>query len=250
MDGLNAITPGNTSCCVQVSHALNKAGVLIPSHSFRRPNTKIDSFFYLLAVDELEIYLAGISGRGEDIKKGGSGNRSLTEMKNYIDGRQGILVFRNSGAGHHTELWDKNHILQDGKMLSGGGAVMNESNIFGQPRVLFWDVALEATGTAAVPSWLLGWWHVNDGVDYYYYFSDQHVVTYTKTKPANLQMPPNKVPMNEGSVKLSTNDTVVTLDWNPADGGETREIFTRQPSSTTEMSGVSNRYGPLKATKM
>lgn len=251
MDGLNKITPGNTSCVVQVSHALNKAGLRIPARSFRRANALIDSNYYLLAVDELELYLLGVYGRGEDIKRDAAGSvRSLAGMKLHINGRQGILVFRNGGAGHHTELWDKTHILQDGKAVSGGGAVMNESNIFGQPRVLFWEVAEEKAGVKAVPSWLPGWWKVYDGVTYYYYFTDQHVVTYTKTAPANLGIPPVKMPLNEGRVTISGDAMKAVIDWNPADGGETQETFTRGSTSADNMNGVSNRYAPLTATKM
>ena len=75
-------------------------------------------------------------------------------MKRYLDGRRGILLFRNGGAGHHTELWDETHIIQDGKAVSGGGAVMNESSVFGQPRVLLWAVSEEKTGITPVPDWL------------------------------------------------------------------------------------------------
>jgi hypothetical protein len=249
MDGLNKISPGNTPCCVQVSHALNKAGVIIPSKSFRRSNSKIGSFFYLLAVDELEQYLAANFGRGEELKKAGA-TRTTAEMKAQINGKQGILVFRNAGAGHHTELWDSTHILQDGKAVSGGGAVKNEANIFGQPRVLFWQTLAEPTGTVTVPSWLKGWWKVWDGNTYYYYFTDHHVVTYVKTAPANLALPPLKMPLNEGSVSISADTTKVIIDWNPADGGATKETFTRALSDTKTMNGVSNRYSPLVATKM
>jgi hypothetical protein len=72
MDGLNNIKPGNTPCCVQMSHALNKAGQLIPATSFRRSNScanrPIDSHFYILAVDELEQYLSevGTKKRGRE----------------------------------------------------------------------------------------------------------------------------------------------------------------------------------------
>src|SRR5262249_39642674 len=108
MDDLNKITPGNTPCCVQISHALNRSGQLVPHSSFRRPNANIDSYYYILAVDELEQYLSGRYGRGVEIKKGPSGKaRSLSEMKKYLDDKQGILLFRNDGAGHHTELWDR-----------------------------------------------------------------------------------------------------------------------------------------------
>jgi hypothetical protein len=161
--------PPNTPCCVQVSHALNNAGATIPPRSFRRANSKIGSFFYILAVDELEQYLSGNYGRGEEIKKTPTGKvRSLAEMKQYLNGRQGVLLFRNAGAGHHTELWDTSHILQDGHAVSGGGAVMNETNIFGQPRVLFWDVGEVSIALKPVPTWLKGWWKVWDGNTYYY----------------------------------------------------------------------------------
>ena len=251
MDGLNQVAAGNTPCCVQISHALNKAGQLIPLSSFRRANSKIESFYYILAVDELEQYLSGLYGRGEEIKKDSTGKvRSNGAMKQHLNDKQGILLFRSAGAGHHTELWDKTHIIQDGKAMSGGGAMMNESNIFGQPRVLFWEVIEEKVGLTPVPNWLRGWWKVDDGNLYYYYFSDQHVATYTKVQPKNVTAPPVKQPLNEGAVTVSQNSTSIVIDWNPADGGETKETFTRAPTIIESMSGVSNRYGPLRATKM
>jgi hypothetical protein len=250
MNDLNKVTPGNTPCALQVSHALNKAGVVIPPRSFRRANAKIGSYYYLLAVDELEQYLASVFGRGEEIKKASGKTRSLAEMKTYLKGKRGILVFRNAGAGHHTELWEDTHILQDGHAVSGGGAVMNEANIFGQPRVLFWPTNPESAGLTPVPSWLRGWWKVWDGNTYYYYFTDQHVVTYVKSPPTSLSLPPHKMPLNEGAVTISQNATRVVIDWNPADGGITKETFTRQASSTARMDGVSSRYSPLVATKM
>jgi hypothetical protein len=255
MDELNKDTPGkNTPCCIQVSHALNKAGMLVPKAGYRRNNAKIGDYFYVLAVDELEQYLTWRYGQGEEIKVDPATKkvRTTKEMKEFLKGRQGILLFRNGGAGHHTELWDDTHIMQDGKAVSGGGAIMNESNIFGQPRVLFWDVKADADDTPAapVPDWLQGWWKVYDGETYYYYFSDQWVVTYTKTAPKNILVPPVKTPLNEGDVTIAENSAKIVLDWNPADGGETVETFTRQPTSTDFMNGVSNRYAPLVANKM
>ena len=172
-------------------------------------------------------------------------------MKQHLNGKQGILLFRSAGAGHHTELWDKTHIIQDGNAVSGGGAKMDESNIFGQARVVFWEVIEEAAGLNPVPNWLQGWWNVTDGNPYYYYFSDQHVVTYTKIAPKYLAAPPVKTPLNEGAVNVSPSAPQIVIDWNPADGGATKESFTLEPStSESRMPGVSNRYAPLLATKI
>jgi type VI secretion system (T6SS) effector Tae4 (amidase) len=275
MDGLNkeipahvdahgkqipAHKPNNTPCCVQVSHALNLAGQRIPPHSFRRLNSQIGPFYYLLAVDELEEYLAGVHGRGENIKIDPSGKaRSMAEMKQYIDGKQGILVFRDAppSAGLHTELWDKTHILQDGMSpppaTDGHKAVMNQAHIFGAAKVWFWPVSQESPSLIPVPDWLQGWWNVYDGNTYYYYFSAEHVVTYTKAKPTHLDSPPVKNPMNEGDVTITLdgqNTAMIELDWNPADGGATVETFRNVITSRGGMNGTSNRYAPLYATKM
>lgn len=260
MDALNKnIKPGqpkNTPCCIQVSHALNLAGHMIPVRSHRRENAPIPGGAgrYVQAVDELELYLAATYGRGEEIKTPdiAKAKDAIQRMKQRLDGRQGILVFRDGGAGFHTELWDKTHIIQNGAPTAHGAA-MSETGIFGQPRVLFWPVGQNTSPgapTASLPHWLYGWWEVYDNNTYYYYFSHQYIVSYTKNKPKNLNAIPVSLPLNEGRVTLLKNSTVVVLDWNPADGGETRETFTRIPPDTNYMTGVSNRYGPLTATKL
>ncbi|OJY36837.1 MAG: hypothetical protein BGP06_14265 [Rhizobiales bacterium 65-9] len=256
MDGLNKGIeegkPKNTPCCIQVSHALNAVGQDIYSRSYRRPNPRIPggNGYYLGAVDELEHYLAQRYGAGENIKKTpAGGTRTEKQMKEYLQDRTGLLVFRNSGAGFHTEFWDGAHILQSGA-IPGATAVMNEKAIFGQARILFWDI-FDSSDRNPIPGWLPGWWEVDDGKLYYYYFSDQHGVTYTKTKPANVALPPTKMPMNEGTVAVASDPTQFIINWNPADGGVTIETFSPEPlTSTTRMRGVSNRYGPLTATKM
>lgn len=124
-----------------------------------------------------------------------------------------------------------------------------------------WRVALEAdfrtlaskwasgrTAGPAVPQWVTGWWTVYDGNSYYYYFSDQALVTYTKIRPANAKAAPPKSPLNEGKVTMTAQGLVI--DWNPADGGATKETFTRAGASERDMNGVSNRYAPLSAKKM
>jgi hypothetical protein len=47
-------------------------------------------------------------------------------MKEHLGGKQGILVFRITGAGAHTELWDGKSIIQ--KAGAPGG--MKEQYIF------------------------------------------------------------------------------------------------------------------------
>lgn len=234
--------PEPTSCCLQISYALNAAGQRIYPFSQRRQNELLGGDYYIGSVDELEHYLTARYGRTEDIKIG----RTEAEMRQYLSGKQGILVFRQGPYGFHTELWDGNNI----KQKAGTPAAMNERNLFSKPRILFWEIT-EEKDSNAVPAWLQGWWNVYDGNTYYYYFSDQHGVTYSKDAPAALGVAPPKKPLNEGTVTISATPPHVVIEWNPADGGATTESFTRVGwSSESEMNGVSNRYSPLFARKM
>jgi len=131
-----ASTPG-TPCCVQVSHSLNMAGEIITQTyaGQRRNNSRIvihgKAYYYLLAVDELERWLTLRYESGENVSlDDASRRRTPQQIKAYLQGRTGILAFRNAGAGFHTELWNGRQIVQRD---------MNESVCFSQPRVLFWD---------------------------------------------------------------------------------------------------------------
>ncbi len=258
IDVLNGITPEqkkagihpkgiNTPCCLQVSHALNSVKEFIPPHSFRRANPSLGGQYYLQAVDELEVYLSGRYGRGENIRRVAATKklRNPDEMKAYIKGKQGILLFRNNGAGQHTEIWDTDTTLQNGQVPG----VYVGPKVFENERVLFWEVSAPGVGVNPVPEWLQGWWSVFDGVQYYYYFSNQHIVTYTKTKPKYLSEPPQKTPLNEGEVTISSlPNRSFSIVWGEADGGTTKETFV--PLGTDKMNGASNRYAPLTAEKM
>lgn len=128
--------PG-TPCCVQVSHALNMAGMLVPQNytGARRLNSRITingtAYYYLLAVDEMERYLTQLYGSGELVSAG----RNANEIKKYLRGRKGILVMRDPSPGIHTELWDGNSFLQKD---------MAVDHLLGLPRVLFWECTLAA----------------------------------------------------------------------------------------------------------
>jgi hypothetical protein len=250
--------PEATSCCLQMSEALNATGQKVYPSSQRRPNARLGKNFYIHAVDELEHYLVGRYGATEDIKAGNP-KISLARMKEYLAPRKGILVFR--GKVGHTELWDGVGIRQrsgapdprePGRANQG---VMDESLIFSNPRILFWEVT-EAADPNPVPAWLKGWWSVYDGNQYYYYFSDQHGVFYTEAKPKDPGAPPALWPLNEGTVTMTDHGLVilwtagvdpVTRVATPA----TKETFTRVGwTSEREMNGESNLYGPLFARKM
>lgn len=94
---------------------------------------------------------------------------------------------------------------------------------------------------------LLGWWSVWDGNQYYYFFDAKGGVQYTTTKPLNTGAP-LKLPLNQGSYAFASSGKLV-IDWNPADGGATKETFTWPPLGE-RINGISNRYAPLVATKM
>lgn len=245
---LKRANPGSnpTPCCLQLSWALNASGHKVPRDSFRRQNADLGRGGWGLgAVDEVEVYLTNRYGRTEDITRGPSGTRSVPQMREYIHGRQGILVFRDSTPGVHTELWDTSTIRQRG----GGAGGMSEGYIFGQPRILFWEVANTVSDKQwEVPAWLRGWWYVTDGNDYWYYFSDKGSVGYVDTRPSNTAAPPAR-PENTGRVTVRETRPQVTIEWNPAGGGVTIENFTFW-AKNTEMNGVSSRYAPLWAKKI
>jgi hypothetical protein len=110
-------------------------------------------------------------------------------------------------------------------------------------------------GSASTPTasedelaWLHGWWTVWDGNTYYYHFAPQGLVQYTTTKPA-ARTPPPAHPLNTGRYSYSSTGELI-IDWNPADGGATQEVFRNAFRDVTTMNASSNRYSPLVATKI
>lgn len=232
-----------TSCCFQVSHALNFTDHHIPSHSWRRPTATIPdgNGRYIGAVDELEHYLAGRYGLTEDIAGVGGWRERIAYLKSLDT--PGLVVMRDRGYGFHTEFWNGKKILQN--VINNG--LMSESGVFSQPKVLFWTISQKAAGTP-IPDWLKGWWSVFDGEQYYYYFSESLGCYYTKVAPTGKTHPTERDKTNEATVAISDVSPQVTLTW---DHYGTIEKFTRIPGASPDrMSGTSNNYGPLIATKM
>lgn len=254
MDALNKDlpegTPKNTPCCFQISEAFNLAGpeTKIPDRSYRRPTAKLGSFRYLGAVDELEYYLTATFGAGEEIHKqkgAGTPAAQMKAMKAAMTGRQGVVLFRNGGAGVHVELWDGTDIIQNGAPASDGSG-MNQGYLFGQPRVLFWQ-AVGDDGQDPLPEWLTGWWDVNDGQQYYYYISPEYVVSYTRKEPMTALSLPERNMVNEGTVTFK--DQRLTFNWKPDGNEATEEVFTVPWGCPVRMEGTSNRFAPLVATR-
>lgn len=243
--------PRNTPCCFQVSEALNVVGGehKIPARSHRRGNCPLLGNFYLGSVDELEYYLSGRYGTGEDIKPYAKGAKNpITAMKAHIAGKHGILAFRDTGLGAHTELWDGSDIIQNGAPAAHGAA-LSQGFIFGRNRVLFWECTGD-DGVAEAPGWITGWWHVNDGQEWYYHFSSQYVVSFMQAKPEGpFDMPARKLG-NEGRFAIDPGGLTLRLDWKAIGDGVTLETFDLASPTPVIMQGKSNRYAPLTARKI
>ena len=136
---MDSLPPKNTPRCIQVSHALNLAGQTIPATNptARRTNNEPITVAgvprnYIRAVDELEAWLTFKYGAGLDVR-GFAGlpktSNDMAAMKLQLSSVKGILLFRESGAGMHTELWDGKQILQRD---------MDEPHLFSRPRILVW----------------------------------------------------------------------------------------------------------------
>lgn len=240
--GLKALkaAPKATPCCFQVSHAMNAAGVKVPEASEQRKLFKPadGNGYYIGNVRELEQILTDRFGKTEDIK---AGKNSIDKMKTIIFGRRGILAFRDDGYGYHTELWNK-HVIRQNESISGN---MSETGIFGQKRVLFWEVT-KAPREPTMPPWLAGWWSVDDGSQYYYHFLGLDYVYWTEKKPKNKDEL-GRARENYGSVTMTPAGFKIL--WDPSGGGSTEETFTCS-AGATDAKGTSNRFGTLKASKM
>jgi hypothetical protein len=242
----------NTSCCLQVCHAFNKTGIRIPSGNFRpgEPERVAEQIpfgsgvYYLMAVNEMINYLSRTFG--DPIVLGAAHSASDADIADFtapVRGLEGVMTFGNG----HIELWNRYNIVQD-----SGAMIMSAKWVWSQKPVRFWRIGSSAVATPLSGSDATrfdGWWDINDGEQYYYYIdATSRKVTYTKGKPANSATKNMNVRLNIGDITMVSGDLV--FDWDPADGGATRETFTLDSSDPTTMKGRSNRYGNLLAKKM
>ncbi len=141
--------PDYTTCCIQMSHAIDMAfhttdvSKMVGPMSSRRKTRMFKiagagnkEFRYLASVDEMKAFLADTFGDGEEISRDANGNRaSVDEAKSFIANRPGIVVFMNGQwAGFHTEIWTGSDFHQDW--------MRGRKDPFGWAPVLFWDMGI------------------------------------------------------------------------------------------------------------
>lgn len=141
--------PSYTTCCIQMSHAVNMAfhmtdaTKMVGKQSIRRKTRgfKIAAaankeFHYIASVDEMKGFLDNTFGTGEEISRRADGKpASRAEAQSFVQNRPGIVVFMNNQAwGFHTEIWTGDDWHQ--------GWMHGNTAAFGWAPVWFWDMGL------------------------------------------------------------------------------------------------------------
>jgi hypothetical protein len=242
----------NTSCCLQVCHAFNLSGITVPSGNWRPldPKRKAEEIpyrsgiYYLMAVDEMIEWMTRTFGA--PINLGAAPNTTPGAVATFtamVRGLEGVMTFGNG----HIELWNRYNIVQD-----TGPSLMSASWVWSQKPVRFWRIGSNVASSFSGLDYARfhGWWDVSDGEQYYYFIDvKSRKVTYTKRKPASATSNNVNVSLNIGDVTVVGQSLV--FDWDPADGGATRETFAfNYGGNPNAMKGRSNRYGDLIAKKM
>jgi len=107
--------------------------------------------------------------------------------------------------------------------------------------------AAPASSAGSVPAWLPGWWKVvQSGQSYYYKFGSDATVAWTPNPPSSggAAMANQR---NKARIAFGTAGSM-KLTWDPAGGMSTIEEF--RPNGQRQMSGSSNRGGPLVASRL
>jgi len=133
--GLINESPSYTTCCIQMSHAINMAfyrkdaSKMVGLKTYRRKTRgfKIKSignqeFHYVPSVDEMKKFLEEKFGAGLEIKS-----------KDDINGTPGIIVFMSGlPYGLHTEVWTGDNFHQ--------AWMRGNFNSLKRPKVFFWGL--------------------------------------------------------------------------------------------------------------
>ena len=139
-----------TTCCIQMSHALNMAFHLVdatkmvgPQSTRPRPTNGVAiksvanmTFRYIASVDEMKGFLTDKFGDGEEISRNAMGGAATAaQSKSSIQDRPGIVVFMGTSPwGVHTEIWTGNDFYQSW--------IKGKTAPFGWAPVWFWSMGL------------------------------------------------------------------------------------------------------------
>ena len=120
-----------TTCCIQMSHAINmvfhtanpskmigmrtKRNPPRPTHGEKIKAVANMEFHYIASVDELKGFLEDTFGQGEEISPPtGTLETMAAHSKALIQDRPGIVIFMGTSPwGVHTELWTGDDFYQD-----------------------------------------------------------------------------------------------------------------------------------------
>jgi hypothetical protein len=147
--GLKHENPSYTTCCIQMSHAINMAFYvtdrykMVGARSKRaegepgRPNHSVHvgppvngKFYYVAAVDEFKEFLTDTFGKGENISS-----------SKDVEGRPGIMIFMNKKRyGEHTEIWEGPHFHQRWMKSQEKLAPTSRFYPFNWKPIWFWSV--------------------------------------------------------------------------------------------------------------
>jgi hypothetical protein len=133
--GLINENPTYTTCCIQMSHAINMAfnrsdvTKMVGSQSYRRPTRAFQiagvankTFHYIASVDEMKEFLNDKFKQGVEI----------TSRADIAD-KPGIVVFMgNQTYGIHTEIWTGDNFHQT--FMKGNFVALTK------PKVWFWSL--------------------------------------------------------------------------------------------------------------
>ena len=143
-----------TTCCIQMSHAINMAFHTVdPSKMIGTQTRRSDGdsrqthgqkiksvanmeFHYIASVDEMKDFLEDTFGDGEEISPPTSTKEAMAaHSKSLIQDRPGILVFMGTSPwGVHTEIWKGDDFNQ--------GWIQGQTYPFGPgwAPVYFWSI--------------------------------------------------------------------------------------------------------------
>ncbi len=123
------VDEGWETCCIQMSHAVNLSGLLIPG-STSGIGMNVKGMNYILAVPNMRDFLNSAFSQAENY----SGNR--TTMISQIVDRRGIIGF----GDRHIDLWKKTNIHRpDYYILSA----LWEAKSTKRDGIYFWEVAYD-----------------------------------------------------------------------------------------------------------